>query len=946
MPGTLCAVARRLGAALTAIALPMSLAAAPAHAQDDGPTAQVMSTPSGRVTLPFDYSRPIERFMVKFNHFTGRNDTDRINTVKDAARQNGTEATFVEQGLGGVVLFELNPPIPPEKSLAMVATLESKAEIVYSEPDYYQEEQFVPNDPEFARQWALQEWAKPQNPTRSSHGINAVGAWDLGYRGEGVNIAVVDSGITQHPDLDRKVLPGYDFISDPTAAGDRDGRDSNPTDEGSGTGGKPSSWHGTHVAGVAAADTDNGVGVAGVAPDAKILPVRAMGRGGGTTYDITQGILWAAGVGAAEGVPENRYPAKVINLSLGARNRCNPMYQDSINQALAKGSTLVVAAGNSDVPASTFSPASCNGVLTVGATGPYGKRAYYSNYDRIGSSTIDIAAPGGAADQIFVLSDLDGYEMIVSTLNSGVNFPVRGGATYGQQQGTSQAAPVVSGVIAMMLDANPNLGTEDIRSILKSTARPVAEEDYDRNVGAGVVDAYGAVCEAIRRNPEITEGPCAGGATTPPASSTPAPVVPTSKPSPTTQTVTSTATSTASSTRTATSTATQTSTVTATDTKTETSTATATATRAVTATVTSTAPTPTVTRTVTSTAPTPTLVLPITSTKQVTQTQTATATETSTTVIPKSVTATPTVTQPVTKTVTPVTTVTERTTETTAPSAVTVTDTSTTAAKAATTTVRPATVTETSTSKPGDATTTVTERRLETVTPRTVTTTTTPPPARVTSKVTETPTETSTPAEVTVTAATVTTTVGAEKVVTVTKTPKPVTSSVTATHTSTAHEATTTTRTKVVGVDGGELPAVTQTATVTAEPTVTVTSTVHSTPALPASVPTEETTASPQPATKAESGSSDLSTRCGTGLAIAALPLVLLVPVGLAATVGLPGMDNLAAPLQAPLNLSDAERDRLNGQLKNVAAPAAAVLLGLTAVGIAAGTCTGSGSSR
>ena len=379
MTGTLRAMVRRLGVALTAATLPISMTVAPANAQEEDINAQVMSTPSGRVTLPFDYSRPIERFVVKFNHFTGRTDTDRINTVKEAARQNGTEAEFVEQGLGGVVLFELNPPIPPEKSLSMVATLESKAEIVYSEPDYYQQEQFVPNDELFKHQWALQEWAKPQNPTRSSHGINAVGAWDLGYKGEGVNIAIVDSGITDHPDLNRKVLPGYDFISDPVAAGDGNGRDQDPSDMGSGTGGKPSSWHGTHVAGVAAADTNNGIGVAGVAPDAKILPIRAMGRGGGTTYDITQGILWAAGVSGIDNVPANPNPAKVINLSLGAKNRCNPMYQDSINLALAQGSTVVVAAGNSNVPASTFSPASCDGVITVGATGSYGKRAWYSN---------------------------------------------------------------------------------------------------------------------------------------------------------------------------------------------------------------------------------------------------------------------------------------------------------------------------------------------------------------------------------------------------------------------------------------------------------------------------------------------------------------------------------------------------------------------------------------
>lgn len=891
---------RRLGVALTAATLPISMTVAPANAQEEDINAQVMSTPSGRVTLPFDYSRPIERFMVKFNHFTGRTDTDRINTVKEAARQNGTEAEFVEQGLGGVVLFELNPPIPPEKSLSMVATLESKAEIVYSEPDYYQQELATPNDPLFKHQWALQEYGKPQNPTRSSHGINAVGAWDLGYKGEGVNIAIVDSGITDHPDLNRKVLPGYDFISDPVAAGDGNGRDQDPSDMGSGTGGKPSSWHGTHVAGVAAADTNNGIGVAGVAPDAKILPVRAMGRGGGTTYDITQGILWAAGVSGIDNVPKNPNPAKVINLSLGAKNRCNPMYQDSINLALAHGATLVVAAGNSNVRASTFSPASCDGVITVGATGPYGKRAWYSNYDRIGSSTVDIAAPGGDAYQFIVDSDMGDYEMIVSTLNSGVNYPLRGGATYGQQQGTSQAAPAISGVIAMMLHANPELSTEDIRSILQSTANPFAEDDYDRNIGAGIANAYEAVCEAIRRNPDITESPCEREA----------------KPSPTSTTLKPSTT--------ATSAPAAPSTVTETATETET--------------VTSTAATPTVTRTVTSTAPTPT----VTSTSHkrvwVTETRTQTATATATTVLRETKSSTPTVARRETTTVTPTVTATET-------------------AKAKTTVLEPSTLTTTSTTTPKPKTVTTKTTALTTVTPP-ASTTTLPPRTSTATEIT-----TTTPVTVTSVATTVTKpgevtkeVVEHEEWVTVTTTPEAVTSTATVTQTSTVRKDVTTTQTTTVNKDGKALPAVTAMATVTADPTtVRVTDTVvHTTTPTVTSTKVVEQAVDPQPAPQmqaepAATGSSGLTERCTTALTAAGVPLALFLPAGIAVALGLPvlpDMGNLAAPLPAIPGVN-------NDQIANLAAPAAAVLIGVTVIGLVANAClagdekgSSTGSSR
>ena len=781
-----------------------------------------LSTASGRVTLPFDYTRPIERFIVKFNHFTGRTDEDRIETVKAAARENGTEAVFVEKGLGDIALFRLDPPLPPQKSLGMVASLESKSEIVYSEPDYYQQELAAPNDPLYAHQWSLQEYGKEQNPTRASYGINAEAAWDLGYKGAGENIAVVDSGITDHPDLDGKVLPGYDFIMDVKAAGDGDGVDNDPHDMGSGDvlKGKKASWHGTHVAGVAAASTNNGVGVAGVAPDASIVPVRAMGSGGGTTYDIVQSILWAAGE-KADGVPVNPNPASVINLSLGTQNRCNPLYAETITKVTEKGIPVVVAAGNSNVQASTFSPASCDGVITVGATGPWGKRAYYSNYDRDGSDVIDIAAPGGAYDQLVVSSPVDDYEMILSTVNEGAYRPAA--ATYGQQQGTSQAAPAVAGVIAMMKDANPNLTTEDMRSILQSTSNEFTSVDVGQNIGAGIVDAREAVCEAIRRNPEITEGPCAEPAKVP-----------------TTPTVTTTVTSTAPTpTSVRTSYVTQTNTQTVEETTTETSTHVTSSTARVTPTVDVTS-----TRTLTP-APTTETVTATTTVTPNTVTETATMTTAgSVDLVYEYPTVTTTVTKPnpATDTVTSVSTV--ASTITPAPLTTMAEPVTVTSMKLVTSTP------ETSTVTPRNETTVL--NPVTTTEQSTVTATTTETPAPVTSVTTVTKTDTTT----------ATSTATETTDVTVDGEPLPAdTTTTTVSETPTKIVTTTPTETKASRstVTREVVPTVTTTVPTTVAAAMIPTTTVTT---VPTTTVTETVLAEPKPG---DDNSADGDTDCGVG---------------------------------------------------------------------------------
>lgn len=243
-----------------------------------------------------------------------------------------------------------------------------------------------------------------------------------------------------------------------------------------------SSWHGTHVAGTVAAVTNNAKGVAGVAYGSKVVPVRVLGKCGGYTSDISDAIIWASG-GTVSGVPTNANPAEVINMSLGGSGSCSSTYQNAINGAVGRGSTVVVAAGNSNTNVSTAVPANCQNVVAVASTTRQGGRSSFSNY----GTGIDVAAPG---------SD------IASTLNSGTTTPST--ESYAIYSGTSMAAPHVAGVVAMMQAVAPSpLTPASVESMLKSTLRafPVS---IDQPIGNGIVDAQAAVAAA------------AGGGTSPP----------------------------------------------------------------------------------------------------------------------------------------------------------------------------------------------------------------------------------------------------------------------------------------------------------------------------------------------------------------------------------------------------------------------------------------------
>jgi len=356
--------------------------------------------------------------------------------------------------------------------------------------------QLVPNDPLYAQyQWHL---------SSATGGINSPAAWDVS-KGDGVVVAVLDTGILpNHPDVAVNLLQGYDFISDAeTSRRPTDARVPGALDYGdwvendnecyAGSLAEDSSWHGSHVAGTVAEATNNGVGMAGVAPNATVLPVRVLGKCGGYLSDIADAITWASG-GTVAGVPANANPAEVINMSLGGSGTCDTLYQDAINGAVARGTTVVVAAGNSAGNAANFRPASCANVIAVGATRITGGIAYYSNY----GAAVDLSGPGGGGS---VDGNPGGF--VWQNGYTGATTPTSGNYTYMGMGGTSMASPHVAAVAALVQSAviaagNAPLTPAALETLLKQTARPFPVSiPTSTPIGTGIVDAKAALDKAL-----------------------------------------------------------------------------------------------------------------------------------------------------------------------------------------------------------------------------------------------------------------------------------------------------------------------------------------------------------------------------------------------------------------------------------------------------------------
>ena len=373
---------------------------------------------------------------------------------------------------GAAHVVRLDRQVSVAEARLLARRLANDPRVLSAEVDHRLVTQAIPNDPMYAQQWHYFE---------AAGGINLPPAWDVTQGSTAIVTAVIDTGILAHADLNGRVLPGYDFIGDTAYANDGDGRDANAADPGDyGCNGSASSWHGTHVAGTLGANSNNSAGVAGINWVSKLLPVRVLGKCGGYTSDIVDGLRWAAGIDIPN-VPHNPNPARVANLSLGgATGSCSAQFQSAINDVVARGMVVVVAAGNSATDAAGTEPASCNGVITVAATTRTGGKASYSNF----GAKVAIAAPGGG-----------GGGGVLSTLNSGSTTP--GADGYATYQGTSMATPHVAGTVSLMLSVNPALTPAQVMQRLQQTARafPVGTgADCSRaTCGAGIVDAGAAL---------------------------------------------------------------------------------------------------------------------------------------------------------------------------------------------------------------------------------------------------------------------------------------------------------------------------------------------------------------------------------------------------------------------------------------------------------------------
>ncbi|MDH5824486.1 S8 family serine peptidase [Luteimonas sp. RD2P54] len=507
---------------VSALALGAAAAAAAtgAVAQPPGPAAAAALPALRTAPAPARTLAPpvrFDRFIVHYRASAdGRPGPAAVRRLVGAA---AVEAGLAGAGSGGIAVRHLrrtalgsdvvasSRPLDAAEAERLLARLRLDPQVAYAQPDYLKTPAAgEPDDPRYPDlQWDL------HHPVG---GVGAPAAWDTST-GEGVVVAVIDTGYVEHADLSANLVPGYDFISwygqqidgevYPDIAGDGDGRDADARDPGDWTDASmsgwcgaiaDSSWHGSHVAGTVAAVADNGLGIAGLAYGARVQPVRVMGHCGGLTSDIVDAIVWASG-GSVDGVPANPTPAEVLNLSLGSNNPCSldPATQAAIDDALGRGVSVVVAAGNAGQNAANHSPASCAGVIAVAATDVAGAGAYYTNY----GASVTLSAPGGGA-----LPEDTGW--IWSTGNAGRTSPEpspAGDVLIGMV-GTSMAAPHVAAVAAMVQSAavangHPPLAPAEMKALLKGTAKPFGQPPAsNRPIGTGIVDAAAATAAAAR----------------------------------------------------------------------------------------------------------------------------------------------------------------------------------------------------------------------------------------------------------------------------------------------------------------------------------------------------------------------------------------------------------------------------------------------------------------
>jgi len=406
----------------------------------------------------------------------GRSSLGAMSLIENEFDLNATvESKIVDR----LEVIQLDQPITRSEANQLVQQLVDSVKVESAEINEKRYVATSPNDPGFSQQWYLRDFAT------ADKGIDIESAWTHTTGSPSIVIAVIDTGYTVHEDL-ATPLPGYDFFdNDADATDPGDARFLNQCSDTPSV--ASSSWHGTKVAGIIGAKTNNGIGVSGINQLSQIQHIRILGTCGGDISDEIKAIRWASGL-SVDGIALNPTPARVINLSLGGSGACSPSEQVAINEATAAGSIVVVAAGNAGVNASNSSPANCKNVITVTATTTTGARASYSNY----GSKIAIAAPGS--------------DIITTTAN---NLYTAGSGS----SGTSFSTPIVSGIISLMLSVNPIL---DYRGVLTLFSNPAVANPFptgpsacSSNIndtyycGVGIIDAGHAVDAALLIAPEV-----------------------------------------------------------------------------------------------------------------------------------------------------------------------------------------------------------------------------------------------------------------------------------------------------------------------------------------------------------------------------------------------------------------------------------------------------------
>jgi serine protease len=468
---------------------------------------------------------PMQRFIVKLrateDYTAPEGVTARIGTL---AARNGLALQEARYIVSGIHLMRVSPPAGGETLAQTLARLNADPEVEYAEVDERRHATATPDDTLFDEQWDLQN-AQPA-------AIDAIDAWSVTAGVPGLVIADLDTGVRfDHPDLRNatanRLLPGYNLISEPAVANNSDGRGPDASDLGDWISASDlknpaftncpvanSSWHGTRVAGILGAISNNQTGVAGVTWDGWLEPVRVLGKCGGYDSDIIAGMAWAAGLPVA-GVPQNPYPARIINMSLGSAGACPSSYQQMMTELQNAGVLVVVSAGNEGGPVDA--PANCTGATAIAGLRQVGTKVGYSSL----GPEIALSAPAGncvntGAGQPCLFS-------IVTSTNSGTTVPETNTYTdeYNYNVGTSFSAPIVAGIAGLMLSVNGNLTPGQLVARLQAGTQPfpvssspgvplchvpASSTDLETSecscttstCGSGMVNANGAVLQALR----------------------------------------------------------------------------------------------------------------------------------------------------------------------------------------------------------------------------------------------------------------------------------------------------------------------------------------------------------------------------------------------------------------------------------------------------------------